>query len=189
MAYVPSLLLTLGLLLPVSGPIVGERVLWAPEHTLAWDHFRGVPETNSRYVALTKIDMSIVLGPLQQPGAIELIISTELMTDGSWVKLENRTAHILGHEQGHFDIAEYHARRLRKELLDTAPLNGSHFSEEVDMVFERIFTEKQEMQQAYDRETDHSMKIHEQLDWDERIAGLLDSLSAYSTRSVVITYR
>jgi hypothetical protein len=189
MAYLHTILLLVGLLVPLEKEPAASRILWNPGELLTWDHFKGVPEEGSAYAALTKIDMSIAQGMNTRADAIELIFSTELITDGSWVKPDKKTAVILAHEQGHFDIAEYHARRLRKELLGAAPMKASRLSEEVDRIFDRIFQEKQQMQRDYDRETDHSMKLGPQLEWEARIALLLDSLSGHADRSVMITLR
>ncbi len=188
-SYFGSILLLFALLAPIKEPGRTQRLLWVPGYELTWDHFQGKPDADSKYAALTKIDMSIRQGPLESADAIELIISTELMTDGSWVKPQNRNQQILVHEQGHFDIAEYHARRLRKELLETAPINAESLNEDVDRVFDRIFKEKQMMQRDYERETDHSLVRDKQLEWQKRIAFLLDSLSDHSDHSVILSLR
>jgi hypothetical protein len=179
-------ILIAALLLPLLNSTTGERLPWNPEHQLRWEHFKGTPDLHSQYAAMTMIDLSISQGSLQRPDAIELVISTELMQEGSWVKPDKKTSVILAHEQGHFDIAEYHARRLRKELMETAPFKGARLSEDVDAIFERIFQEKEAMQRDYDLQTDHSMKLEPQLEWEIKIASLLDSLSSYSDRSVVL---
>ncbi len=176
-------------MLPLAERSSGERLLWTSGYQLNWEHFKGNPDHGSKYAALTKIDMSIRQGPLLRKDSIELIISTELMTDGSWVKPQNRTKLILVHEQGHFDIAEYHARRLRKELLEMTPMKAETLSEDVDRIFDRIFEEKQQMQRDYDRDTDHSLKLDKQLEWQTRIAYLLDSLSDHSARNVILSLR
>ena len=182
----PALLL--GLLLTASTP-TEHKLNWDPAKKLTWTHFQGAPESGSQYAAMTRIDMSIQQGSTSRHDAIELIVLAELVTNGSWVKPDKKTDVILAHEQGHFDIAEYHARRLRKELLERAPFTADRLNEEVDAIFDRIFLEKEQMQQEYDQQTDHSMVRETQLAWEQRIVHLLDSLSDHTSPNVLLTLK
>lgn len=183
-------LVFLALMLSPLGEIAeGSKLLWSPERKLTWNDLRGTPDKASPFAALTRIDMSIMQGPHATANTMELIVSAELVPEGSWVIPDKKTPVILAHEQGHFDIAEYHARRLRKALEEHGPFRARTLDRDVNAIFDRIFREKDNMQLAYDRQTGHSIHLGPQLEWEARIVQLLDSLDAYGGRSVTISLR
>ena len=83
-----------------------------------------------------------------------------------------KTDYILAHEQAHFDITEIHARKLY-EAIYHYELNPATFKNDIADIYNRIVKEKEEMQEAYDGETDHSRKRMLQYNWLEKIDKLL----------------
>src|SRR5688500_2401651 len=98
---------------PTSDTSLADTISWNTKR-LTCDDFAGRP--NPRYmntVALTSSSINIFYrGYEHNPN---ITVTTTFYRRNSWVKDEGRNKHVLQHEQLHFDIAELHARKLRRD--------------------------------------------------------------------------
>ncbi len=92
--------------------------------------------------------------------------------DESYVIKSAMTAYILNHEQRHFDITYIYSRKFEKELKVIGKLD----EKAVEVIYNRILKEKDEMQDSYDNETANSEKREKQAEWDKKIDNLLTNL-------------
>jgi hypothetical protein len=148
------------------------------ERKLRWEDFRGTPPKRSSddEVALTaSVIMLKSLGNSQ--GKIEIEIVAAFDPAISWVRHGHRTPEVLNHEQRHFDLAEYNARRLRSEIKS---IQG------YQELFDRITREGDALQDQYDRETDHGTDLEAQARWNRRIDDLLHSLAGFSNTLILL---
>jgi predicted secreted Zn-dependent protease len=83
-----------------------------------------------------------------------------------------RTDYILAHEQAHFDITELIARQLH-EALQSYVMNKKTFKQDITRIYNDAVRAKEEMQETYDRETNHSRNKLKQNEWLDRIETLL----------------
>jgi hypothetical protein len=83
---------------------------------------------------------------------------------------------LLEHEQGHFDLCEVYARKMKQHLFSLThdPVKPAG----LDEALLQIYDEHEEQQEQYDRETNNGRFINMQLLWHDRIAARLDSLSS-----------
>ncbi|HZH01218.1 MAG TPA: hypothetical protein VEY32_09060, partial [Flavisolibacter sp.] len=81
--------------------------------------------------------------------------------------------------QAHFDITEIHARKLY-EALFTYEFNATTFKGDIATLYNRIVKEKEDMQEAYDGQTDHSRKRGRQIEWLEKIDTLLADTDVFA---------
>ena len=89
------------------------------------------------------------------------------------------SARALRHEQTHFDIAEVHARRLRRYYAELmAPCRIA--SGDLAAAASRIGRDEKAAQVQYDAETDHGRIAAQQTRWDRDIAGQLTALTKYA---------
>jgi predicted secreted Zn-dependent protease len=95
----------------------------------------------------------------------------------SWVRIRNNE--ILAHEQGHFDMAELHARKLNKALKEYR-FNAKSVSEDVNRIYDSIMTLHHAAQSEYDKETDFSRNKEKQALWQKKIADDLQQLKAFA---------
>lgn len=122
---------------------------------------------------------------------IKYNISEYFEKDSSWMKLypgaifnkqENELNNYqktrgLKHEQGHFDLGEVYARKLRCLLANYKYINDQKkVSDSVDVILDRL----KEMEKKYDHETVNSQDSIGQNKWNVKIQKMLDSLKAYS---------
>ena len=97
-------------------------------------------------------------------------------------KYSNRTAdaheseQLLIHEQYHFNITEYHARLLRKKLLE----KGASLSKKnIKYHYNRINEQQNEMQAEYDEVSVHNTETEGQRFWELKIDDLLRQTAYY----------
>ncbi|MDX1383221.1 MAG: hypothetical protein R3190_06215 [Thermoanaerobaculia bacterium] len=91
----------------------------------------------------------------------------------------------LAHEQVHFDITEVHARRLHAKMPSVeavAPTRGevlAVFTKAMRALHAEANEALEEMQESYDLETKHGKRKKAQMEWAEKVAGLLAAEEPY----------
>ena len=152
-----------------------EIIPWATERRLAWNDFLCAPQKQGDAVASTSTSLGISYQV--RNGVLAYNITCNFSKKKSWGLL--KTDYILSHEQAHFDITELHARKLY-QALSNYNFNPETFRKDIAAIYERIVKEKEEMQEAYDGETDHSRRKRIQYDWFEKIDGLMAETEAFA---------
>jgi len=143
---------------------------WSEGRPLAWVDFLALPDAASKGAALTAYEIQArsiceVDGPAFR-------VTVRFLPDQSWIKPKQRTARTLAHEQGHFDLAEVTARRLRRELasLRLACASGT-------AAFAKLVADFQDrdrdLQRSYDRQTMYGVSAGPQRQWGEKIKSWL----------------
>jgi predicted secreted Zn-dependent protease len=165
------LILPLFLALPNEDNIID----WSPSRKLTWADFKGKPDPASSNAALT--NSSITLSSEYSNKQIKYVVSCKFNKLLSWGRIRND--YILKHEQGHFDIAEAHARLLYKNLSDYK-FNSKSANDDVNRIYSETMKEHVSMQKAYDLESDHSLDSTQQLLWNRKIDSMLTGLAKYA---------
>jgi len=101
----------------------------------------------------------------------------------SWVR-GDRVDTLLAHEQGHFDLAEVYARRLRERLRKevAAACRSSAPAAALQRIYDDVLDEAERESARYDADTDHGRRPEAQRQWRLLISAALDGESA--SRSV-----
>ncbi len=102
----------------------------------------------------------------------------------SWVVKGTKTADLLKHEQGHFDITAIGVREMTTEMEAARDTTVSALSAKIQGIQEAKGKLMQEKSDLYDTQTDHGRIVAEQLRWEklikaekEKVAGKLDNLN------------
>lgn len=148
---------------------------WTSDRKLTWNDFKMTPDPGSQNAALTNTSINVEFGFSKK--GLTWTIKCRFDKNKSWGRVKNNL--VLSHEQGHFDIAEIHARKLNKALKEYK-FDSRTVSNDVNRIYDRVMKQHHEAQQEYDRETDFSRKVEAQLDWLKKIEGDLKSLSDYN---------
>jgi predicted secreted Zn-dependent protease len=91
------------------------------------------------------------------------------------------------HEQIHFDIAELVIRQMRKKFMNHRFRSLDGVNKMINSTFAEAAKEHVRLNEAYDKETDHSRNKPKQLLWEDRIQRELKTLNDYSSTRVTIT--
>lgn len=164
-------------ILPLFFSLPGEEniIEWSPARKLTWADFKGTPDPSSTNAALT--NSSITLSTEYSNKEIRYIVNCKFNKLLSWVRVKND--YILNHEQGHFDIAEAHARLLFKNLNEYK-FNSKTANDDVNRIYSETMKEHVSMQKQYDLLSNHSLDTAQQVIWDKRIDSMLSSLQKFS---------
>lgn len=133
---------------------------------LTWEDFQGIPRLFSSYDA--GINSGIYLE--YDSTAKRYVAYAGQHNVRSWVRhSEGDESYLLMHEQLHFDISELHARKLN-QFISEHP-GASLYA--ISLRLSSINLDLNNMQDAYDYETDHSQIFDMQRRWQYRIDSLL----------------
>lgn len=167
-----------------SPSFLPNEIVWSNTYKLSWEDFSGEPNYRHRSDALTS--SSIYFGyRFDGKRTYDVEVYASFFKDKSWIKEESPNGYLLRHEQGHFDLTEIYARKLRKELTRYAQ-NGRSLEKNYDRIFDKYFQLLEKEQDAYDHETHHSLDRSTQQKWDKYISDELHSLRDYSSIHMTI---
>jgi len=155
-----------------------EAFPWQLKRTLTWADFKGDPPRDGTAAAETAY--TLLYGSQCRGQAFEFRVVAAFRPKESWVrpsilKRPPDSARALKHEQTHFDLAEVHARRMRRHFAELmAPCRVS--TNDLSDIAERMVKEESAAQEKYDAETDHSRVPAEQARWDKEVTSQLSAL-------------
>ena len=158
-------------------------ISWDSLKSLTWADFKGRPSTSFPFDALTEGSFSCNFEKISDTES-KLIITMGFNSKKSWVKPKKATDKLLIHEQGHFDIFEIYARILVKKLEETNALSGKNYGDKTKKLFEKNFKELMQLQDKYDKETNHSKDEEKQLEWTEKIKSMLKENEKYAKKEL-----
>lgn len=164
-------------------------ILWKKNSKLNWDNFKGKPDTITYrgHHAVTTVRVPFESLELYDDSVV-IELPCYFVVDKSWVIAA--TPSLLTHEQGHFDIAEIIARKMRKELANYIDTDGEASTKFYQWVSDKYYdSENDALNKAYDKETDFSRNLEGQKRWNAKIAQMLKELEVYSSPHVVIKRR
>ena len=145
-----------------------ELIPWLSDRPLTWEDFLCAPKRNTDAVASTSTSLGIAYHIKNYVLTYE--ITCNFSKTKSWGLV--KTPYILAHEQAHFDITEIFARKLHKALMEYE-FDQSTYKRDINAIYQHIVAEKEALQAAYDRETDHSRNKRIQYEWLDRIDAIL----------------
>jgi predicted secreted Zn-dependent protease len=162
-------------------PSFGQRkddvvIDWSAARKLTWADYWAEPDTESDAAASTTTYLGIEYKIAETKFSFK--IESTFSKKRSWGL--HKTSYILIHEQGHFDIAEIFARQLNKRMK-AYHFNQKTIREDLNKIYQNILDEKEDMQNNYDKETQHSINKEKQKEWLKKIALLLKEYEAYAT--------
>lgn len=152
-----------------------DRVLaWTEDRRLTWADYQGKPLKTEWASATTASGITYSLSSTigTNESSLEIVVASLFYPDKSWYKPELCDDVVLSHEQLHFDITELFARKFRERLKTVK--NDKNIKKNVRAIFVEVNKELNAFQNKYDRETNFSRNVTEQLVWNKNIAALLD---------------
>jgi len=160
-----------------------EMILWNSATKLKWEDFKGISDQKSEYKAMTyvvvKYDFDI------QNDLINIGVKCFFVKDLAWTK--EKSVSLLKHEQLHFDIAELITRKIRKDLSVHLSKNIKETQTYIDAIDKKYYNQQLDsINTKYDTETNHSIIVEKQKEWELKIAKDLKALDKYASTKVVI---
>jgi hypothetical protein len=155
-----------------------EFIQWSAIKRLTWNDYLASPSTSDDIAAITSTALGMDYHV--RNNSITYNITCRFSKTKSWGRY--KTAYILQHEQGHFDITEIFARKLVKAVRDYK-FDPRKYQVDLAKLYKKIMEEKEEFQQNYDEETDFSRNKAKQAEWLKKITEELAGLEEYADYS------
>ncbi len=160
--------------------VILGQALWDRHPTLSWEDFKGRANRFAREPSAVT-DTGFRTQLVCRDGVLDLNGGAEFYPNSSWVKADRKSGTLLKHEQGHFDITEVYARKMRKAIREAripcddearADAAGKKILAGLDLEWERA-------EKGYDLETKDGTDTARQAAASQRIARELAELSQY----------
>ena len=158
-------------------------ILWDEDKKLTWADFRGAIDSNTDAVAVTASGITFSFSVKQSNDtfvSFEAEANAHFYPEKSWYIKEKGDAHILAHEQLHFDITELHVRRLRYAISKVKV--SQRIKEDLRGLHENANVELAKMQNAYDTQSQNSIDKEQQAIWSEFVKDELNKFRAFRSQ-------
>jgi hypothetical protein len=148
-------------------------------YKLKWDDFKAPPCTDCIEAALTNAGSGFNFTFSSDGKKTTLIINVfcDFDKSQSWVKPIGHNDYILKHEQDHFDISYICTMHFVQKLRD-ADITASNYNEVLNKLYQESIKEMKDMQDQYDKETNHSIIKDKQAEWNDKIQEELEELKS-----------
>jgi uncharacterized protein DUF922 len=161
---------------------IRDLIEWNENTKVKWDDYKG-GITDTSKIASSSCGIYCIPQVLGDSASVTLIAYFDC--NKSWVNKHHADSLFLKHEQGHFDLTEAYARKLRKKISGIRPAR-ENFSAEIKKFYNWAWEDLQKQQEAYDKATDHGAVDFAQRVWDAHIQNLLLQNSKYAVPAVKI---
>lgn len=158
-------------------------IAWDKNTPLTWADFKDTPNANTDAAALTASGITFGFSIQRTDGiptSFKTTVECLFYPNKSWYRPDVSNAHILKHEQMHFNITELHTRLFRQQLRKVRV--SSNLRNELNALYKSINETLAVMQNQYDAETNHSINKEKQKEWETFILTELKKSEAYKTQ-------
>ena len=155
---------------------------WNANRKLSWDDFRG-PVKDNGAVAVTASGITFGFSLQQKNGKVQgfdATVEAHFYPEKSWYIKEKGTAHILAHEQLHFDITELHVRKLRYQISKLRV--NSRLKYQLRKLHEEANKELRIMQSEYDEDSMNSINMIKQTYWNTYVEKELEKYKEFQSK-------
>ena len=159
-----------------------KNIIWS-DRSLNWEDFELVNSMEEDYVAMIFSYISCPNLITDEDSKVYAYMNPNL---SERLEGEHDSYNVLVHEQYHFNITEYIARSLRKELV-TAGLGGLSF-ETIKSLKEKYGKKLDSLQNVYDSITDHNADTKMQRTWELKIDDWLRQTAYYTNEDIYSYY-
>lgn len=176
-----GLQITLILILSTA-TIVGQKlpekendtiIVWSKNRKLNWSDFQKSVHKDRRG-AQSDIGIDVLSIPAKNNQYNYVVIPYFYKLRSS---VASRKPQILKHEQLHFDIAEFFARKMRTKIkqLNKEKFDLDKYNRSIDDIYQKYFL----YQEKFEKETGHSILIENQHYWENKIARELKEMESF----------
>lgn len=157
--------------------IKSDTIYYDFNRNLQWGDFKGKPNENNFAGAVTASGFAFDSQVKFDGRNIYLNIGvyTFFTKSDSWRKPHINSEYHLLHEQHHFDITRLGAEKFIAEIQKAKFTKGNYVTL-LTSIFDNVYKENSELQHLYDQETNHSINVQKQLEWNSKIAAAIEKI-------------
>ena len=153
----------------------GPRLRGWPR-AITWDEFREIGSRPSNQEEDAQIETTVAqpqrVRVVRDEGRLRLgdyVGTLRIVRGNSWVVTSKKTASLLQHEQGHFDISGLVARDLMTALRNLRVSSADELQRQVTRLYSAYDAWGDELSDEYDEQTAHGRTTAVQAEWESRI--------------------
>ena len=154
-----------------------DSIFWSPNYKLSWEDFQRKPDLSSKDDAVSSPGIKYHLSASEDSFSVRVFCF--FIRSKSWSKIKS-SKNLLMHEQGHFDIAELFARKLRK-MFSEYKFKAITVGKDIDYLFIMNKQGRNQFDLDYDKKTNHSQNTNQQILWNKKIRVELDELRKFAS--------
>ena len=161
-----------------------NKIPWGHGTKLTWEDFQAAPDTRKDAFAYTEYTLDNSFG-LDGSGKILVKVNCSFAKNKSWKKTDKKlTPELLKHEQGHFDIGEIYARKLRQTFANYSltHIYSPNTKMEIEIIVQKAMDEAHAFEAQYDKETNRGIVAAKQEEWWLKIATMLKDFNQFEER-------
>jgi hypothetical protein len=160
-----------------NGKADNSIIYYNGENKLTWDDFQGPPDNSVAFAALTTsgIGINLVFHSTDNVATMEIDVDCTFSKPTSWVKADKKNDYILTHEKHHFDITYIYSQIFVKRLRE-ADLTAKNYQSMIKKIYGDVMQELTDEQTKYDDETQHSLIVPKQEEWNKKVDDELAAL-------------
>lgn len=159
-----------------------RSIVWKNPTQLRWKHFKKVNIINDSTKTIARANTGFGYLGDEYHDHIKLYVYSRFSPEKSLVLDNGMNSKILNHEQMHFNIEEFFARKLKCIIIDSK-IEDWRFKN-FDNLLDSLSIVCDNMHDLYDKETLHGSDITQQNRWDIIILSQLDSTEIYKSRKI-----
>jgi hypothetical protein len=168
--------------LAFADPNDDDTIFWSLQHKLTWKNFKGKPGTVTNEQAFIRCGLTYSVNAIN--GEFSVTINGSCTASTSWAI--DTTEELLSHEQGHFDLSEIYARKMRQATKGLS-LNRDSIYKQMNVVYKQYSKLLKGEERSYDSITQYSHNLLEQKKWDIKIDSTLRALDAYRNSVIAVS--
>ncbi|WP_392437595.1 DUF922 domain-containing protein [Cruoricaptor ignavus] len=133
-----------------------------------WGHFSGKPDPKANFAAYiyTNVYYQYDVAYYDRNIVKVRMKTTPLVSKRSWVKPNQKTAELLRHEQGHFNICRIFADDFRRKA-EAATFSRANYHNEIKKMYIEFQRYYNAMDKKYDNQTNHGLHKGWQKSWND----------------------
>lgn len=164
-------------MVPKTAKPKSDTIYYDTSRLLTWKDFQGVPDNHHFGGAVTASGYAFNADIQTDQKAIYLNIGVFVYFDrkSSWKKPGISTEYHLLHEQHHFDITRLSAENFIISVA-RSKFTKDNYNQLLNTLFDRSYAACDQLQEEYDRETNHSINPVAQGRWNNKITAMVRKL-------------
>lgn len=154
-------------------------VEWEPQRKLTWSDFQAKRKPAGKIPAALSTCGFGFEATEENHHIVSVSIHVTFYQDKSWKNPEHQTETVLAHEQLHFDITELMGRKFYEEIAHLHQ-KGKLSQRTLKKTYDRISKEHSQLQELYDKQTNHSLNAKMQGWWADYITAQIQKTNPFS---------
>jgi hypothetical protein len=161
--------------------VFSQKIVWEEGKKLNWNLFKSKENSmknDTMIVSYSSCGLKYTAAKDKTNNRIKIKIDATFDPAKSWKDLIKTKGLSINHEQGHFDIAEIYARKLRKEFIENVKTEKD-YQLKFKLIYQVLYGEFLDYQYYYDGITKKGTKPDKQKELEAEIKAQLKKLEPY----------